>query len=178
MLQNYNKWTVLKLFFDNPLPETAFQLREISRKSNLAPKSVKRYLIELEKEDLIIKHRHRIHKYPVYKANRDNENFKFFKTINTLIIIRESGLLELLNNECMPAAIVLFGSAAKGEDLEDSDLDIFCRCKYKKLDLKKYEKKIKRKINLLFEENFNKLSDELKNNIINGIKLKGYLKVF
>ena len=97
MLQNYNKWAVLKLFFYDPLPE--FQLREISRKVNLAPISVKRYLEELVKERLIIKSKHRIHRYPVYKANRDNENFKFFKKLNTLIVIRESGLLEFLNNE-------------------------------------------------------------------------------
>ena len=176
MLQNYNKWAVFQLFFDEPLAE--FQLREISRRVRLAPVSVKRYLEELAKEGLIIKSKHRIHKYPVYKADRDNESFKFFKKINTSIIIRDSGLSEFLNNEIMPAAIVLFGSAAKGEDLKDSDLDLFLSGKYKKMNLAQYEKKIGRKINLFFEDNFGKLSNELKNNIINGVRLKGYLKVF
>ena len=81
MLQNYNKWAVLRLFFDEPLAE--FQLRETSRRVRLAPVSVKRYLEELAKEGLIIKSKHRIHKYPIYKADRDNESFKFFKKINT-----------------------------------------------------------------------------------------------
>ena len=35
---------------------------------------------------------------------------------------------------------------------------------------------MKRKINILYEENFNKISEELKNNLVNGIIVKGYLK--
>ena len=43
----------------------------------------------------------------------------------------------------------------------------------------KYDKKgLNRKINIFFEDNFSRLSKELKNNILNGIKLYGYLKVF
>jgi hypothetical protein len=33
-------------------------------------------------------------------------------------------------------------------------------------------------VSLFFEEHFNELSKELRNNILNGIILKGYLKVF
>ena len=77
----------------------------------------------------------------------------------------------------MPDVIILFGSASKGEDIEGSDIDLYLQCEEKKLDLEKYEKELKRKINLFFEKNFNKLSEELKSNIINGDKLKGYLRV-
>ena len=78
----------------------------------------------------------------------------------------------------MPDAIILFGSAAKGEDLKESDIDLFVLAEEKKLDLQKYEKLLGRKINILAEESFSKLSKELRNNIINGIILYGYLKVF
>ncbi len=51
MLQSYNKWKVLKVFFENPLPKDAgFQLREISRITSLATTSVKLYLNELIKD--------------------------------------------------------------------------------------------------------------------------------
>ena len=40
------------------------------------------------------------------------------------------------------------------------------------------EKIFSRKITPFFEENFPRLSNELKNNILNGIVLKGYIKVF
>lgn len=178
MLKKDNTIRVLEVFFDDPLPEgIGFQLREISRKIKLAPKSVKFYLKELEKENLIVKKKHRIYDYPVYYANRDNDYFKFLKRLNIIRRIKESGLLDYLSEEYMPDVIILFGSASKGEDVKDSDVDLFLQCKEKKVDLTKYEKELKRKINLFVEDNFDRLSKELKQNIINGHKLKGYLKV-
>jgi hypothetical protein len=50
--------------------------------------------------------------------------------------------------------------------------------KEEKIDLDKFEKILNRKINLFFSEDFSRLSKELRNNIINGVILKGYLKVF
>ncbi len=178
MLQKDNRYRILRMFFADPLPDgIGFQLREIGRRVDVAPASVKKYLTDLENEGLIIREKHRIHGYPVYYANRDNEYFKFLKRLDTVISIRESGLLEYLSDECMPDVIVLFGSAAKGEDLRDSDLDIFLQCKKAELNLGRFEKILERRINPLFG-NFNELSKELKNNILNGIMLKGYLKVF
>jgi predicted nucleotidyltransferase len=178
MLKKDNQIKVLEIFFDNPIPiGIGFQLREISRKINLAPKSVKIYLEKLEKEELIIKKEHRIHKYPIYYANRDNNYFKLLKKLNLIKRINESKLLDYLNEECMPNVIILFGSASRGEDLIESDIDLFIESKKKKLNLFIYEKKLNRKINLFFEENFNNLSLELKTNIINGDKLSGYLRI-
>ncbi len=177
MLKKDNISRVLEVFFDDPLPEgIGFQLREISRKINLAPKSVKLYLEYLEKENLIMKKEHRIHKYPVYYANRDNNYFKFLKRLDIQRKIRDSGLLDYLWDSCMPEVIILYGSASIGEDTKESDIDLYLRCKEKKLDLGKFEKELKRKINLFFKRDFDKLSDELKTNIINGDILAGYLK--
>jgi len=72
----------------------------------------------------------------------------------------------------------LFGSASIGEDTEQSDIDLYVDSKTKELNLEKYKKLLKRKINILYEEDFNKISPELKNNLINGVILKGYLKAF
>jgi len=179
MWKDYNKYKILKVFFDDPLPEgIGFQLREISRKINLAPKSVSIYLKKLESEGFIVKKKHRIHNYPVYYANRDSELFKFYKKLDIIYSIKEAGLLNYLYENLMPDAIILFGSASRGDDVKDSDIDIFIQSREKKLNLDKFEKELKRKINVFFESNFNKLSRELKNNIINGIILRGYLKVF
>ena len=178
MLQNYNKYKILKLFFDNPLPEGGFQLREISRKAKLAPTSVKNYLKELEKEKLILKKKHRINNFPIYFSNRNNQNFRFYKKISTIITIKESSLLDYINDSCLPDSIILFGSAVRGEDIEGSDIDIFIQAKQTELNLKKYETELNRKINPFFEQKFNKLSKELKNNILNGENLSGFLKIF
>ncbi len=178
MLQKNNRWSVLRVFFNDPAPSTGLQLREISKKINLAPPSVKNYLTELIKKNLIIKAKHRIHNYPIYMANRENEFFRLLKKIDTMYLMKDSGLLEHIDKECMPETIILFGSAARGEDIKESDIDLFVQSKEKKMDIKKYENTLKRHINIFFEEEFNKLSKELKNNIINGVILKGYLKVF
>jgi len=179
MLQKDNRYKILKVFFEDPSPKgIGFQLREISRNVEIAPTSVKKYLNELGKEGFVIKVKHRIHGYPVYYANRDNENFKLHKKLDTIIKIRDSDLLDYLSESCMPDVIILFGSASRGEDLKDSDIDLFVMAKEEKIDLDKFEKILNRKINLFFSEDFSKLSKELRNNIINGVILKGYLKVF
>ena len=187
MLEKYNRWRVLRVFFDDPNPKGAgFQLREISRKSNLSPSSVKICLDDLSSPGepqshrpgypLIIKSKHRIHGYPVYWANRASELFRFYKKMDMVLLIRKSGLLDFLWEKCMPDVIVLFGSAAIGEDLKDSDIDLYLQCREKPLKLDKYERILKRNIQILFEDKFEKLSPELRNNILNGIILKGYLK--
>ena len=178
MWKNYNKYKVLKVFFDDPTPRIGFQLREISRKIKLAPKSVSIYLKELTKEGLIIKEKTRNLNYPLYYANRENDFFRLYKKLDTIYSIKEIGLLDYLYENLIPGVIILFGSASKGEDTRESDIDLFIHSKETKINLKFYEKKLNREINMFFSENFNNLSEELKNNIINGIILKGYLKVF
>lgn len=178
MLKNSNIYLLLEVFFDDPIPEgVGFQLRELSRKIALAPKSVKLYLDELEKEQLILSKSHRIHGYPVYYANRDSGYFRFLKRLNILKRIKETGLLDYLVENCMPDVIILFGSSSRGEDTRDSDIDLYVQSAEKRMNLYMYEEALNRRINLLFSEDFNKLSDELKSNIINGDRLKGYLKV-
>ena len=104
--------------------------------------------------------------------------FKLYKRNDLILNIHQNGLLDYIYDSCLPAVIILFGSASKGEDIEESDIDIFIQSQKKKLALGKYEKILNRKISLFFEEKFNKLSKELKNNLLNGLIVKGYIKVF
>lgn len=179
MLKKDNRQKVLKVFYEDPLPMGGgLQLREIGRKIDLAPLSVKRYLNELLKERLIIEEKHRIHNYPVYYANRDNEYFRTLKRLDTVLSIEECGLLEHLYKRCMPDAIILFGSASLGEDVKGSDIDIFLICNETELNLEKYERILSRKIQVHFSDNLKGISKELRNNILNGMVLKGYIKVY
>lgn len=177
MLAKDNRMKVLQVFFDNPIPKGGFQLREISRIINLAPKSVKKYLEELEKEKIIIQQKQRVQGYPTYFANRESEYFKILKKQFTIVNLYESKIIEFIQEQCLPSAIILFGSAVRGEDIKESDIDLFVLAKEKVLNIKKYELFLKRKINLFFAEDFSKLSKELRNNIINGYIIYGYLKV-
>lgn len=174
MLSDYNSWKVLSAFFNNPMKD--YGLRELSREVKIAPKSVKNYLKQFVQKKMIIEKI--ANNLPIYKANRENKEFLFYKKINNQNIIKESGLVDYVYDFCLPDTIILFGSFSKGEDIKESDIDIYVQSKEKKLLLEKYEKITGRKINMLFSPDFSKLSSELKNNIINGILIKGYLKVF
>ena len=174
MIQNYSRYRILQEFFNNPMRD--FQIRELSRIAELAQPSVTNHLNALLKENLIIKEKKGI--YPTFRANREDEMFKFYKKMDTLLMLKQTGFLDYIYDSCMPDSIILFGSASKGEDIAESDIDIFVQSPDKKLSLEKYEKTLNRKITLLFEENFSRLSKELKNNLLNGIILRGYLKAF
>ncbi len=174
MLQKYTRYNILQEFFD--YPRKNFQMREISRNIKISQPSVINHLKELIKEELIIRENKGI--YPTYIANRDNEKFRVYKKLNILLRLYDSKLIDFIYNECSPKVIILFGSASIGEDTEQSDIDLFIDSKSRELKLEKYEKTLKRKINILYEGNFNKINKELKNNIINGIIVKGYLKAF
>lgn len=174
MLQKYSRYKILLEFFDSPRKD--FQMREVSRRTKIAQPSVINHLKALAKEKLIVKEKKGI--YPAFKANRDNELFRLYKKLNIIQRIYSNGLIDYIYDSCMPDVIILFGSAAKGEDIEESDIDLFVQAKEKKLVLSKYEKTLNRSIVLFFEENFSRLSSELKNNILNGTVLRGYIKVF
>ena len=174
MLQKNNRYKLLKIFLFNPTEE--FRLRELSRLSKISPPSVMAYLKEFEREELIKSFKKR--GVPFYKSEIDGEKFREYKKISILFEINDSGLTDFLWDELSPRAIILYGSFAKGESLEESDLDLFIIGKERRLKLEKFEKKLGRKIHLMFEDNPKNIPNELKNNLINGIILKGYLKLF
>lgn len=168
-----NKLKIMELFFEEPSKN--FQIREISRLTNLAVTSVQNYLKELFKEGLIEKNKTTL--YVSYISNQQNRLFKIYKQQHILFELYSFGLVDFLEDNLNPKCVILFGSFGKGEYDIKSDIDLFVQAKEKSMNLSKFEKKLKHKINLFFEENLNKLSNELFNNIVNGIKLSGYLKL-
>jgi predicted nucleotidyltransferase len=133
-------------------------------------------LQELEKESLIISNEER-YTYPLYYANMESKTYKLLRQQNVVLRLEKSGLLETLE-DYGPDAIIFFGSAAKGEDSETSDIDLYVLGDERTLNLTNYEIKLSRKINILFSKSFEKTSREFKNNIVNAIVVRGYLKVF
>ena len=172
MLDKYNRYKLLKIFLDNPTE--SFRLRELSRLSKISPPSVINYLKEFINQEIVIKITNK--KNPIYKSNRDNEDFKHFKKLSILFEIHKSGLIDFIWEKLAPDAIVLYGSSSKGESIENSDIDIFIVGKYKEIDISKYEKRLIQPIDLMGDELKN-TSKEFRNNLINGIILKGYLKI-
>lgn len=178
MLHESPIWKVAEVFFREPTQE--HYLKEISKKSILAHTSVKIYLKQLENEAIIKKliQKKGTRNFPTYRANIDGGAYKRSKRHYNLHSPSFYGLLSYLANKLMPKVIVLFGSYGRGEDTEDSDIDFFVESNKEEINLKQYEKELNRKIQLHFNKNFKALPAELKNNIVNGVILWGYLEAF
>ncbi|MBD3304434.1 hypothetical protein GF343_04765 [Candidatus Woesearchaeota archaeon] len=168
-----NTYKILELFIEFPAKD--FSVRGIARKLSLSHATVLKYIEDLQKLELIKKKKETL--YPTYYANTESPEYKFYKKNWLVFNLTKSGLIDFIQKQTLPSAIVLFGSGAKATFTDKSDIDIFVEAKESELDLSKYEKKINRKINLLFESNINNLSKELRNNIVNGVILYGFIKI-
>lgn len=170
---NTSFWNVFGVFVEDPLK--IFYVKEIANKINLAHTSVKKHLKDLEKEKLIVKKKGE--RFFGFVANRENSNFIFYKKIFNLVKLKESGLVDFLINSIYPKAIVLYGSYLRGEDILESDIDLFVLSNTKKnFNLKKFETKLKRKIQLIVGKDFSRLNKNLKIDVFNGLVLYGYLE--
>lgn len=168
-----NKLKIMELFFEEPSKN--FQIRGISRLTGIAVTSVKNYLNELRKENIIRLDNKTLFKS--YIANEEIRLFKIYKQQNMILKLYTSGLIDFLEENMGASCIILFGSVRKGEYTKNSDIDLFVQSTKQEVGLEKFEKILKHKINLLVEENINSLSNELFNNVVNGIKLSGYTKI-
>ncbi|MDP7115945.1 MAG: nucleotidyltransferase domain-containing protein [Candidatus Woesearchaeota archaeon] len=176
MLQKSSTSRTLEVFFLNPTKD--HYLMDISRNIKIAHTSVKKNLDDLVKLGLIIEKidRKGKRKYPLFKANLDSKEFKQQKMLYNLQSLLQSGFMQYLEEKIMPKCIILFGSYQRGEDIEDSDIDLYVQAEEETVEIKAFEKKLQRKIELHFKPKFSDYSKELKNNIINGIVLFGFLE--
>lgn len=171
MITGGNTEKVLMVFIKEPA--RGFQYREITRLTKLGSSTVKRSLCLLEKNKFIKRVKGKVYDY--YESNRDNRAFKILKICYTLTEIGK--IIDTIIEKTRPNCVVLFGSASKGEDTEKSDIDIFVQAGRKELDFSKNERKLKRRINLIFEPKIEKINKELLNNLANGITIYGFLEV-
>jgi len=168
MIQKCSIINVLEVFFREPT--NIHFIREISKKINLAPTSVKNNLNELLNSKLILKKESR--PFNGFVANRENEKFLFYKRAYNLYASYnlKKEIIEILH----PKAIIIFGSYSIGEDIETSDIDILIISHAKKeLNFEKFEESLGRKINVINVSNLNKLDENIQKKVMNGVVLHG-----
>ncbi len=170
------KQTIKEYLFVNPTAK--LRVREIERTLKLSLPSVIRYCKELEKEGILTTIK--IGNVNFYTANRSSEKYLLEKKLYNIKKIYESCLIEYLKQELSNPPIVLFGSFSKGEETEESDIDLYIETpSKKKVSLEKFEKLLKRRIQIFQHKNLNEISNiHLANNIANGITLNNYIVVF
>ncbi len=153
-------------------PTKGFTIREIGRKIKISPPTASYIAKKLEKMKLIRIEKERT-QHKVF-GNFENEDFKNLKKIYNIFSLLE--LTRFLVENFDPNTVVVFGSFSKGEDTEDSDIDIFVdSSKEKEVKLEKFRRKLERNIHL-HVKNIKKIPEELRSNIINGIILYGFLE--
>jgi predicted nucleotidyltransferase len=176
MIRKDIKQTIMEYFFVNPTAKK--RVREIERVLKLPLPSVIRYCKELEKDGIlaILK----TGSVVFYTANRPGEKYLLEKRFYNIKQIYHSGLIEYIKQELSNPAIVLFGSYEKGEDTEDSDIDLYIETpSNKKVSLDKFEKILKRSIQVFKYKSLKEIPNpNLANNIINGVTLNNYVEVF
>ena len=136
-----------EFFLGNPYKE--FYIRELSKKLKISPFATKKYADILVKEKLILEEKRANLRY--LKANVKNLFYKYLKISYNVKKLLDSRFIEYLeSNIANLTSITLFGSLAKGEDSEESDIDILIIGKQKNLNLKEFENRMDKEITLHF----------------------------
>lgn len=165
----------LKIFFESPTKE--FNVREVARILKITPATASTQLNSFAKKGFLKQRKER--NFIFYKANLESDVYIDSKIFYNIREIRESGLIEELNEFYIKPTIVLFGSYSHGLDVEDSDIDLLIISEKKSSfnQINKYKKKLNRDIQLFVVKKIKDLKNEhLINNILNGINLQGELK--
>ncbi|MBW2983424.1 nucleotidyltransferase domain-containing protein [Candidatus Woesearchaeota archaeon] len=159
-------------------PTAKLRVRQVERETGISLPSVIRHVKRLAQEGIL--KQQEIGGVTLYTADRANEAYKKEKRLHNLRAIHESGLLRHLIDELDNPSIILFGSYDKGDDTEDSDIDLYIQTPSKKKPrLDAYEKKLERSIQPHISKRLDDIkNDELKDNIINGTILNGHVEVF
>lgn len=176
MITKNIKQRIKEHFFVNP--NSKLRVREIERTLKLPLPSIIRYCKELQTEGILTLSK--TGSIVFYTADRASNKFLLEKKLFNIKSIYDSELIEFLKIELSNPAVILFGSYSKGEDTETSDLDLYLESSSKKeISLEKFEKILKRKIQVFRHKNLEEIkNNNLSNNIINGIILNGYVEVF
>ncbi|MBI2140555.1 nucleotidyltransferase domain-containing protein [Candidatus Woesearchaeota archaeon] len=169
------KSAIMEYFFINPTAK--LRVREIERILKLPLPSVIRYCKELEKEEILTTDT--TGNVTFYTGSR-SEAYLLEKKLFNIKQAYTSGLINYLKAELSNPAIVLFGSYAKGEDTENSDIDLYLETPSKKqVNLEKFSRLLKRTIQVFQYKNLREISNpNLANNIANGITLNSFIEVF
>ena len=176
-MKTYNiKEKIKEHFFMNPTKK--MRVRQIEREVKLPLPSVIRYCQELEREEILKKET--ISGVTTYSADRASKKFLIAKRLFNIKSIFESGLADHMTKGYFNPVIVLFGSYSKGEDTEESDIDLYVETPKKhEFNLQKFEKILSRRIQVF---NYRKIKEvpnnHLSNNIINGITINNFLEAF
>jgi predicted nucleotidyltransferase len=158
----------LKYFFENCYRR--INVREYAKLMKISPPTASKILSRYEKEGLLKKEIDR--NYYFYYADKYSKTFIDLSRIYWSIKLQK--IIEQLKEKSINPTIILFGSLAKAEVKEDSDVDLAIFAHEKEINLSLFEKKLQRKIQVFWFKSPKSIkSVDLMNSILNGYILTG-----
>jgi DNA-binding transcriptional ArsR family regulator len=170
----FKELNILGPFFRDP--EREYHIREIASILEISPATASKKLKVLY-ESGVLKHR-KLKMLDLFKANQDSEQYRDIKLFSNISALRESGLIEALNQHFLKPTIILFGSAAFGLDTKKSDFDICLISEViSEFDASLFEKKLGKGIQLFVNKNLKDIKNkQLVNSILSGITIQGEIQ--
>lgn len=162
----------LKPFFEDCYKR--INVREYAKLVKISPPTASKLLMSYHKSELL--KREDFKNYIFFYANKEDKEFISLSRIYWSKRLKD--FLEYLDNRLASPLIILFGSLSKAESKSDSDIDIAIIGSKRDIDIKCFEKKLKRSIQLFWFKSIKDIKNkELRKNIINGYVLKGKLMI-
>ena len=145
-------------------------IREYAKLMRISPPTASKLLSKFHKQGLLVREPFR--NLIFFCANKDSRDFIDLSRMHWRHMLK--GAVAYLEENLSNPTIMLFGSLSKAEARKDSDVDLAVFAGERKVDLERFERKIKRKLQLFWFESIEDIRNkELANNILNGYVLLG-----
>ena len=164
---------ILGLFFNNPTREWHFE--EIIKEAKITRSKADKWLKRFIEEGLIRRVKER-GKMPYYLSSYDAATYKNRKKLFALNKLYSSGFLNHLASLPKAKTVIIFGSFARSDWYNNSDIDLFVYGEPEGLKLAEYEMKLKRDVQVFTcrnQKELHKFGEGLLRNIIKGNIVKG-----
>ena len=155
-----------------------FNARNLAVSIDVSQPAISKALPYLEKQEMIVVAKDRNSKRLSISLNMENPLVVGMKRADNIRQIYESGLAGFLKEKFPGCAVIVFGSFSRGEDTGKSDIDIaIVGSKTKVLDMEGFRKTLMKEIRVNFYASFGGINKELRNNIVGGMLLSGWIEL-
>lgn len=162
-----------ELFFNHPTKQWHFE--GLLKKCGLSRAQTNEWLKKLQAERLV-KRVKPAGKMPYYVANYEEPHYQNSKRFFGLTALHEVGLLDYLVSLEKTDSVILFGSFARWDWHEGSDIDLFVYGDVDEVLVGRFAAKLKREIQIFSARNqkdLTKMGGPLLRNILKGMTIKG-----
>lgn len=154
----------LKPFFNDVFREIS--VREYAREMKVSPPTASTRLQGFEKEGLLLSRKHGMYLY--FRAHRSGYIFPQLAKLYWHGVL--FNLTKKLKSDVAFRQIILFGSLAKAENTQKSDIDLYLDAPEREVDVSKIEKTLHRSVQLHFITSMK--NPHLKKNIEDGVVIR------